>query len=442
MASVGDYFLRNRHKSQFSTEAPDSLNMHTNNKADQPDNDSGLIKHPSSSPEVIQCKEQKKKEHLPKPRTKEPVIEMKDFQQVNMNKKLNLLMMAINKINSSFHHKFEDLLKKLTIVERSFDSKVSNLQTEVSELQNLFDDKEKGITPRMHDVEIEVSGILTRVDNLEEKVATMQNEMAILKGTVQVHEKQLTSNAAKITDLTFCSMANNVLITGLIGNTKEENCKEKVYTFFTQQLKMDLQQDDIIVAHRLGKKVPGKLRQMVVCCTHQLRKNIFANTKNLKDITNANGDYYNVKPQYPEPIATVRREQQEMITAIKKANSQEVEHEKKTQFELKSRILYVDGKARKQHIFPPTMKDIFNIDVATQNKMEKLVIKDAPPIEEKHSVFTGYALAVNNVTEIKLAYKRIKQLSPEADHIMMAYNIKNYSGYHDAGEHGARKRLQ
>ena len=39
---------------------------------------------------------------------------MKDFEIVNTDDKLNLLMAAINKVNTSFHMKFDTLNKKLT----------------------------------------------------------------------------------------------------------------------------------------------------------------------------------------------------------------------------------------------------------------------------------------------------------------------------------------
>ena len=41
------------------------------------------------------------------------IISMSDFEVVNMDDKLNLLMSAINKINTTFHHKFESLNKKV-----------------------------------------------------------------------------------------------------------------------------------------------------------------------------------------------------------------------------------------------------------------------------------------------------------------------------------------
>ena len=62
-------------------------------------------------------------------------------------------------------------------------------------------------------------------------------------------------------------------------------------------------------------------------------------------------------------------------------------------------------------------------------------------IKERHSAFQGHAVSVNNTSEVKLAYRRIKQLYLESDHIMLAYNAKGYTDHQDDGEFGAGKKL-
>ena len=41
-----------------------------------------------------------------------------------------------------------------------------------------------------------------------------------------------------------------------------------------------------------------------------------------------------------------------------------------------------------------------------------------------------------------MAYKKFHQLAPEADHLIMAYKVRQYAGYHDNGEHSAAKRIK
>ena len=74
--------------------------------------------------------------------------------------------------------------------------------------------------------------------------------------------------------------------------------------------------------------------------------------------------------------------------------------------------------------------------------MDKLQIKSSEAVNDKASVFRGHALKVNNSSEIRLAYKKMKLMYPESNHIMMGYSMKKYVGNCDDGEFGAGKRLQ
>ena len=93
----GPYDLRARHTSQPSINAvqddnePDSLQHLPQRDATK----LSPLKEDNQEPP-----EQHKKSQL----AEVPVIRMEDFQQVDMNEKLDLLMSAINKINTNFHH--------------------------------------------------------------------------------------------------------------------------------------------------------------------------------------------------------------------------------------------------------------------------------------------------------------------------------------------------
>ena len=73
--------------------------------------------------------------------------------------------------------------------------------------------------------------------------------------------------------------------------------------------------------------------------------------------------------------------------------------------------------------------------------MDKIEFAQSGTYKEKASSFVAYAACVQNVTEVRNAYYKAKQLSPDADHIMVSYAIKHHSGHHDDSEHGASKRL-
>ena len=95
--SFGDYNLRNCHVSQPVMINPD------------PQADTQSTPQPSSMQEISE--ETGAKEKI-------EVIKMKDFTAVDSDEKLNLLMVAINKINTNFHHKFKELSDQLNDPEK------------------------------------------------------------------------------------------------------------------------------------------------------------------------------------------------------------------------------------------------------------------------------------------------------------------------------------
>ena len=223
-----------------------------------------------------------------------PVVSMEDFEVVDVNDKLNLLMAAFNKINTNFHHKFESLTKQLT--------------------------EDSGIVPRLTAIEAAYEELLARVDDgegelakiaenktsitkLEDTVAHLQDDIAVLKGFVQVQDCALTECKSRVIDLTARSMSNNIIISGIVGDQEaEKDCKDKVLKFLKEKLKMEVEENEVEVTHRLGKIKEAKPQPIVVRCVFVLRQHIFDYTKNLKDLKNPLGDYYGVKPQLPEPL--------------------------------------------------------------------------------------------------------------------------------------------
>ena len=114
---------------------------------------------------------------------------------------------------------------------------------------------------------------------------------------------------------------------------------------------------------------------------------------------------------------------------------------KKVRIQVKGGQLHLNGKAQKKYVHPPTWSEMFSIDKDKQDKIDKLELHQGATIKDKSSTFTGFALHVTSTTDVKLAYKKVKQLIPESDHIMAAYVVKQYNRYHDNGEHSAGRKI-
>ena len=155
-----------------------------------------------------------------------PVIKMDDFSQVGTDEKLNLIMVAINKINTTFHHKFEEFNEQVNY-EGGMKSQLNQCKQAIINIQESLDDEQDGAFPRLRDTESQIADLQETVAHLEEKIASMQNDIVILRGAVQVQEKQTASNTNKLVDLTARNMSHNIVISGLTGDNKEEDCKQK-----------------------------------------------------------------------------------------------------------------------------------------------------------------------------------------------------------------------
>ena len=122
-------------------------------------------------------------------------------------------------------------------------------------------DEHDGLNGRMHDAESCIGELQQCLDDSEEKRNLLENDIAILRGTAQVQEKQILTLQNKVINLIERSMSNNVLISGITGDTKEENCEDKVIQFLRTKMEMEVKTEEIEVVHRLGEKIPGKLRK-------------------------------------------------------------------------------------------------------------------------------------------------------------------------------------
>ena len=106
-------------------EPPVDVQSNLNNKTDVESN-SGISTNSLQKPEI-------------------PVVEMRDFEVVDMNDKLNLLMSAINKINTNFHYKIEsvksqilaDIAPQTTAVEKRCEELEARMEVTKHWLQKL-----------------------------------------------------------------------------------------------------------------------------------------------------------------------------------------------------------------------------------------------------------------------------------------------------------------
>ena len=277
---------------------------------------------------------------------------------------------------------------------------------------------------------------------METAYAKLQDDLSFVKGVVQVQDKQITANKDKIVNLTARSMSNNLLVSGILGESDKENCKLKILEFFRGKLDLTMEDKEVEVAHCIGKK-GSKPRIIVTRCSINLKQKVLKALHLLKDVKNDLGDYYQIRTQLPEPYLSEKIACENRLKEIRKANNLIPEENKDSRVKayIKNKTLFINEVPQKTHICPPTVAEVLNSSKQDLERMEKMRFSSSVLLSEKHSTFQGHAYHAKNTSDARLAYRRMKQLYPDKDHIMMVYAIKSYHGAHDDGEHGASKYL-
>lgn len=364
------------------------------------------------------------------------------FANLSTDEKLSLILTELYKMRSNLNtlqHSANAVKQQVDTHEQELRSADDVTSTKITEIEDKSQTNSNDILG-LHETN---SDLLERLSTAEGKIN--QNAMNVnwLKGTAERQHKQIASTQHRVTDLTARSMDHNFTISGLI-ETKAENCKMVVMDFFRDLMALRFDQDDVKVAHRLGYRSQHQRRPrlMVVKVSSKLKDLIIPNTNRLKNKTNNNGLAYFVNLQVPEAIAAERKAIQYEIKRIKDYNELVGAEGRKKQFTVANKKLYVDEKLHEQMVLPPRPLEIF-ASASDQEKMDKIDFAVSRPKTENKSQFIGLATKVENEEQVQLAYRKVRQMYPSYDHVMLGYRIRpnESEGYQDDGEHAAGMKI-
>ena len=316
---------------------------------------------------------------------------------------------------------------------------LNKLHTKIDTINTDLHKEEEGFIPRFIQAEVNIEDILDENEALK-------FEVGILKGLAHRQQEQILNLNGRVDDLVSRQMSDNILISGLIfkqeegENAHEEDCVQIVKNFFTETLKIQVDEDEILNAHRIGSVQNNKEAMMVVRCLPRLRDRALQNSKKLKDITNDNDNAYYINRQVPESHTAERKDINHTIKKVKETNKNKPPNLKQ-RYQVRKRTLFINDKPVFKQVRPPTVLELFP-EKSEQERMNKIKLSTAEPVEEEGSIFTAVAVKVNNIAEVKRTYRRVKQLYPNATHIPMAYDCQKKQGNHDDNEHSAGLCLQ
>ena len=117
---------------------------------------------------------------------------------------------------------------------------------------------------------------------MESILKELKAEIAVLEGKVKTLEDTSEKVAAKANDNEQFSRRQNVRVTGFVEEN-EENCAEKFVNLCREKIGLDVNDDIVDRAHRVGKKEEGMNRAIIVRLkTHKDKLVILRNRKNLR----------------------------------------------------------------------------------------------------------------------------------------------------------------
>ena len=106
------------------------------------------------------------------------VVPLDNFEIIGMDDKLNLLVSAINKMNTKFHNKLDELQKKLTKQVLAFEPHITAMEMKYETLLGSVDDLETNYAM--------VSELKTKISMLEDACAIIKDDIEMLKELVRV----------------------------------------------------------------------------------------------------------------------------------------------------------------------------------------------------------------------------------------------------------------
>lgn len=348
------------------------------------------------------------------------LIRKEDWQKKTQAVKLDTVFEAVNKMYA---------------VQEQFLNRIKPLEYAVF-------DKDDGILPQLSKMATCTKEAGTRQNDLEADNKQLREELEIVKGVVSKQGKQIHVLQSKLADQIARSMSDHIVINGILNDSKDNDETDLIALFsgfLEEQLELEFVREEVLGAYRLGHYIEGKQRPVVVKIEPALNRKIFSNTVKLGDKQNQEGRPFSVNPLLPDSLAEQRREIRQIIKD-KKDSEKHLPKVQKSNFLVRNGKVFINGQQKRKILGVPDLRDLF-VDSDEQLKINHIKTKtvEEPPI--KGSKFKAVAVCTPTLNDVHLAYKKMFQIYPHADHIIAAFITENEEGFQDNGEFGAGHRI-
>ena len=386
------------------------------------------------------------------------------------NKKIPMfqaLVESINSVQTNMNSGLDSLRNMLTAPVVGLEPRVSALERyvpAVKALERNISNPSTGIEPRLQEVERSVKTLaLTqgsgsgegapealcqevlkldeRIELLEQRSEVQESNMDLLTawaGTMyRAHaslKKQVQFNTSK--------HHNTDLVVGGIYEYQKQDNRKAALKFFKERMKLAVVESDVIRAYRTGErhviKVAGQPvtcpRQMIVKCSQKLRDLAVQNRKILGGQVDQKGGFtYFVAPYLPEAFKAAKEKYRSKVDEVYRDNADKSASSKSVA-RVVGTELSIDNQIQQDTVTPPDPHEVIHVLNTQAAKLEEIVFMITEKRSEQGSKFQGFAVWLTKIPTVELAYVKVRKLVPNADHIMLAYDIPDYKGSWDDGE--------
>lgn len=282
-------------------------------------------------------------------------------------------------------------------------------------------------------------GVLELVDTLTRRVSFLEKIIVRLSSSIE-HTKDT------VTNLQSHSMKDNLIISG-IKESDNEDAEAEVINFVTSKLGVELKNEEIVKAHRLGdNNNTSGARPLVVKFNNGRKKEaILSKTMKLKGKKGHNDKPLFISTQQPEAI--VEREKKRRFK-LKQLHAENNKRPKAQRAEIRvshGKIL-MNNSVVQPKVCTPTLSEMLDVDEDKCKKMNAVKFVRTNDITDSGSTFFAYACPVKSIPEVRTAYLKAKLINPDSADVMASYSITYQNGkkvedYLDDKEVGSGSRI-
>lgn len=352
----------------------------------------------------------------------EVLIPRDEFSKKSQAQKLDSVAEAINK-----------MYQKMNEVTQRLENKISPVEDAVFQ-------QDTGMLSQMETLVDNAKSVDSRIQSLAEENLQLRDELDIIKGIVHKIAKQCDSSSGKINQLVARSMEDNLVITGILDDIPKKSVRKQLHRFFQEEMELrNVNDADLLKVYRMGPREDGRHRPILAQCTPDLRRYLLRNAPILRDKLNANGSKYYVNQQLPESVAEQNREIRDIVKT-KQRSEEALPQNAKSRILVRNSKVYINGQLIRKPVIPPTVKQLFPED-DDQKMINSIKFRTFRSKPQSGSTFRVSIFQPDTIKQVRLAYVKMFQNFPHADHIAMAAIVKGEEVYNDDGEFGSGIRL-